>query len=142
MLEQLGLAPALESLASQAMRAHGLQVTLALEPLTERLPPPIELALFRAVQETLELAIQSAQTFYITIQLKQQDEPLILSLSVNGPARPVKPGLPATRRYLEKLGGIIKTGLNQSGELETVIIFARNPYLKNRLNLYSAQEEK
>ena len=142
MLEKLGLTPALESLASQAMRAHGLQITLALEPLPERLPPPIELALFRAVQETLELAIQQAQASYITIQLKQQDEHLILGLSVNSPVHSVEPGLPTTRSYLEQLGGIIKTELNQSGEFETVIIFALNPYLKNRLNLYSAQEEK
>lgn len=131
MLEKLGLAPALESLASQEMRVHGLQITLAFEPLPERLPPPIELALFRVVQETLEQAIQQAQASYITIQLKHQDEHLILSLSVNGPARPVEPELPATRRYLEQLGGIIKTGLNQSGEFETMIIFTLSPYLKS-----------
>lgn len=130
MLEKLGLAPALESLASQEMRVHGLQITLAFEPLPERLPSPIELALFRVVQEALEQAIQQAQASYVTIQLKHQDEYLILSLSVNGPVPPVEPGLPATRRYLEQLGGIIKTGLNQSGEFETVIIFALSPYLK------------
>lgn len=128
MLENLGLAPALESLASQEMRMHGLQITLAFEPLSERLPLPIELALFRAVQEALELAIQHTQGSYITIRLKYQDEYLILSLSLNNPARPVELGLPATRRYLEQLGGIIKTGLNQSGEFEATIIFALNPY--------------
>ncbi|GIK43816.1 MAG: hypothetical protein BroJett011_76490 [Chloroflexota bacterium] len=127
MLEKLGLAPALESLTSQEMRVHGLQITLAFEALPERLPPPIELALFRAAQEALEQAIQQAQTSYITIQLKYQDEHLIFRLGVSGPTHPIEPGLPATRRYLEQLGGIVKTGLNPSGEFETVIIIALSP---------------
>lgn len=130
MLEKLGLAPALESLASQEMRVHGLQITVAFEALPERLPPPIELALFRAAQEGLELAIQQAQASYITIQLKHQDEHLIFRLGVSGPTHPIEPGLPATRRYLEQLGGIIKTGLNPSGEFETVIIIGLSPYSK------------
>lgn len=141
MLEKVGLGPALESLAGQAMRQHGLQISLDIEPLPDRLPPQIELALFRAAQETLELAVRQAQASHLTIQLKKQHEHLIFSLSANGSAHPFEPGLPATRRYLEQWGGIIKTDLTQSGEFETVIILALSPYLNNRLNLSSAQEE-
>jgi signal transduction histidine kinase len=57
-LERLGLEPALETLASQIRRPHGLQITLTGMRLPERLPPQIELVLFRATQAALEQAIQ------------------------------------------------------------------------------------
>jgi serine/threonine protein kinase len=83
-LETLGLEPALESLASQVMRAHGLQVSLSLERMRERLPQQIELALFRAAQDALDRAVRHAHASQVTIRLERDEERLLFGLSDNG----------------------------------------------------------
>ncbi|MBE7552253.1 MAG: hypothetical protein HS126_14385 [Anaerolineales bacterium] len=122
-LESLGLTPALESLTGQAMRVHGLQITLALEPLRERLSASLELALFRVAQEALDEAINQGRASHIVIQLVRRDEQLIFSLTDNGAARPVDAALPTARPYLEKLGGVIQTGMNRYGNFEVTVSF-------------------
>jgi serine/threonine protein kinase/DNA-binding CsgD family transcriptional regulator len=134
-LESLGLEPALEALASQMMRAHGLQITLAMERLRERLPPQIELALFRTVQEALDRAIHHARASQVTIHLERSDEHLILSLTDNGIAAmdprnrlfPERPGFSAIRRRIERLGGTVEAGSGPRGGLELTVSFALEP---------------
>jgi DNA-binding CsgD family transcriptional regulator len=125
LLETLGLEPALEALASQAMRAHGLQVTLALERLRERLPPQIELALFRTAQEGLERAIREAHASQVTIRLERREKELVFKLADNGiaPARPAGGALRAARRRIEQLGGSLETSSGPHGGLELTIRF-------------------
>lgn len=109
-LETLGLAPALESLASQVMRAHGLQVTLALERLPDRLPAPVELALFRAAQDVLDRAVRHASASQVSIRLEHRDERLTLRLADNGIAADAGEALRASCQRVENLGGLVEMG--------------------------------
>ena len=68
-LEKLGLEPALERLANQATRAHGVHVHLDVQRLPERPSPPVELALFRAAQHELDNAIRDAHATQITMTI-------------------------------------------------------------------------
>jgi len=112
-LQTLGLEPALEALAGQIMRAHGMQVTLFLERLCKRLPPEIELALYRVAQDALDRALRWAHASQIIIRLELQDGRLLFSLSDNGTATPEgtqlgSNALDAARRRIEHLGGTIE----------------------------------
>jgi signal transduction histidine kinase/DNA-binding CsgD family transcriptional regulator len=112
-LQTLGLEPALEALAGQIMRAHGLQVTLFLERLCERLPPQIELALYRVAQDALDRALRWAHASQIIIRLELQDGRALFSLSDNGTATPEgaqlgSNALDAARRRIEHLGGTVE----------------------------------
>ena len=126
-LETLGLEPALETLASQAMRAHGLQITLALERMRERLPPQVELALFRATQEALDRAIRHAHASRMTIRLERRDERLLFCLSDDGTAAAGGGVLRAARQRIEQLGGTIETGVGPRGGFELTVGFAIEP---------------
>lgn len=129
-LEALGLEPALESLAGQVMRVHGLQVTLALERLSQRLSPRIELVLFRAVQDALDRAVRDARAARATICLEQRDERLLLTFSDDGTVKPDEEVLPAACRQIEQLGGIVETGISSYGGLELTAGFAIEPLVQ------------
>jgi DNA-binding CsgD family transcriptional regulator len=126
-LETLGLEPALETLASQAMRAHGLQVTLALERLRERLPPQVEMALFRTVQEALDFAIRHARASHVTIRLERRladtGERLILTFTDNGVAAVDRGTLRAAHQRIEQLGGTVETGIDPHGGFSLTVSF-------------------
>jgi DNA-binding NarL/FixJ family response regulator len=123
-LETLGLEPALEALASQAMRAHGLQITLALERMRERPPPQIELALFRAAQDALDRAIRHGHASQVTMRLERRDERLILSLSDDSIATADGDALRAARQRIERLGGTFETTIGRQGGFELTAAFA------------------
>ncbi|MBN1285679.1 MAG: protein kinase [Anaerolineae bacterium] len=122
-LEALGLEPALEALANRAMRAHGLQVTLGAARLRERLPPRVELALFRAAQDALERAARQSHASQVTIRLEQNDERLRFSFSDNGAVPTGSDLFRSARRRIEQLGGVVETGVNAHGGFELTITF-------------------
>jgi serine/threonine protein kinase/DNA-binding NarL/FixJ family response regulator len=127
-LHTLGLEPALEALASQAMRVHGLQVVMSLERMPDRPPPQIELALFRAAQDALERAVRHAHASQVTIRLQRRQGRLLLSLSDNGALTPgVKAGggegLRAARQRIEQLDGTFEASVGPYGGLELQIGF-------------------
>lgn len=84
LLETLGLEPALEALANQEMRASGVQITLHLRRLAERLPPAIELVLFRVTQAALAWAVKQAHATEISIYLERQNKNLLYRFGDNG----------------------------------------------------------
>jgi len=122
-LETAGLEPALEGLASQAMRAHGLQIRLALERMPERLPPEVELALFRAAQDALERTVRHAHASQVTMRLEYRDARLVLQLSDNGVGTAGGETLRAARQRIEQLGGTFDTSLGPHGGLELKVGF-------------------
>jgi signal transduction histidine kinase/DNA-binding CsgD family transcriptional regulator len=128
-LETLGLEPALEALIGQARRAYGLQINLAVMRLPERLPPRIELALFRATQAALERAIQQGHASEISIRLERQHERLIFHLADNGlnPAIQAEDTLSSVCQRLEQLGGVVKTGPIPEGGFELMVTFVFTP---------------
>jgi len=122
-LQTLGLEPALEALAGQVMRAHGMQVTLFLERLRERLSPQIELALYRVAQDALDRAMRWAHASQIIIRMELQDGRLLFSLSDNGTATPegaqvCSNALDAARQRIEHLGGTVEARTCPGGGLE------------------------
>jgi serine/threonine-protein kinase len=124
LLETLGLEPALELLASQAVRSHGLQIGLTLARLPERPPPQIELALFRAAQAGLERAVSLARATQAAIQLDYQAGRLVFKLADNGAAL-IGSGLAmqAVQRRVEQLGGLFESYHPPHGGFEVAISF-------------------
>jgi DNA-binding NarL/FixJ family response regulator len=122
-LEALGLEPALESLAGQFMRVHGLQVILAVERMEQRLPPPIELALFRTAQDALDRSARHAHASQVHIRLERQEEQLTFYLSDNGTTAVGTDMLRAARQRIERMGGAAKMGVSPQGGLELTIHF-------------------
>ena len=122
-LEKLGLEPALETLANQAMRVHGVHVHLELQRLPERLSPPVELALFRAAQHEMDRAIQEAHAMQLAIRLERQEQQLLFGFSDNGAI-----GQRLTRRgeiyqRLEQLGGVVESGIGTQGRFKVTCTF-------------------
>jgi two-component system sensor histidine kinase UhpB len=69
-LDDLGLVPALRTLAKQPSGAH---ISLHVDGLRDRLPPPIETALYRIAQEALTNANKYARATNVNIDLRCLD---------------------------------------------------------------------
>jgi DNA-binding CsgD family transcriptional regulator/signal transduction histidine kinase len=114
-LESMGLEPALEALASQEMRARGIQVVLDVTRLRERLPHPIELALFRAAQDALERAAIHARASQVIIRLVREDNWLTFGVHDNGLVTTGMDMMRPARVRIEALGGQVEMSLGASG---------------------------
>lgn len=123
-LESLGLEPALERLANQMIRTYGVQITLQIERLAERLAPLMELLLFRTTQELVEQAIQDGHANHITIRLTQQKEQLTYMVGDNGLAErsPLKA---TTAAQLQTAGGIVNGRFEPTSGFIWQIVFTR-----------------
>ncbi|MBN1874828.1 MAG: protein kinase [Anaerolineae bacterium] len=121
-LENLGLEPALETFANQVTRVYGVQIALSLERLPERAPYPIELALFRVVQDAVEDAIRQAKATRIAMRLTRQEKGLVLRLADNGSfaGRAVHKENDTLDMYarIERLGGSVARGKDRQGWFE------------------------
>ncbi|MCP4362025.1 MAG: protein kinase [Chloroflexi bacterium] len=122
LLDTLGLEPALEALVNQTMRTHGVQITLYLRRLHERLPSSIELILFRVTQDALALATKGGHATKIVIHLELEDAGLTYRFSDNGRSHPDNP-LQSTLPRIEGLGGEVEMGANEQGGLDMRIQF-------------------
>jgi signal transduction histidine kinase len=83
-LEDLGFIPALEMLARKADQQETLSVHLATTGMVRRLPPDLELAAYRIVQEALNNVIQHAQATHAWVEIRFGVEYLILSVRDDG----------------------------------------------------------
>ena len=68
-LDDLGLAPAIRSYAERALKGTATRFVLEADNLERRLPPEIETAAFRAVQEALGNAVRHGQAREISVVL-------------------------------------------------------------------------
>jgi PAS domain S-box-containing protein len=126
-LDDFGLVPALEFLAQCVSKRGALAVTVEAS-LDGRLPPPMETALYRIVQEALTNVCKHAQARRVTVRL-QQDAGMINCLVVDDgvgfdpsavcPAMKGGLGLIGMRERLAALGGTlsITTGRGQGTTL-------------------------
>jgi two-component system sensor histidine kinase UhpB len=80
-LDDLGLVPALRTLARQP---SGSEVSLHVDGLRERLPAPIETALYRIAQEALTNANKYARAEHVSIDLKCLDGHVRLQVRDDG----------------------------------------------------------
>jgi DNA-binding CsgD family transcriptional regulator/glucose-6-phosphate-specific signal transduction histidine kinase len=118
-LDTLGLEAGLESLASQTMLLHGIQINLALQRLHRRLLPNVELALFRTVQDVLFHAIGTAHASQMTIRLDHHGNHVVITLTDNGSDHSRTALQPSFQR-IRALGGVIETR-NRPDGVEVVI---------------------
>lgn len=82
-LDDLGLFPAIEFLAQGVSRRMGLPITM--EGSTEgRLPPLIETALYRIVQEALTNVTKHAQATRVTVRLQREVRKICCSIRDDG----------------------------------------------------------
>ena len=80
-LDDLGLVPALRTLAKQP---SGARISLHVDGLRERLPPPIETALYRIAQEALTNANKYARASRVDIDLRCLDGHVRLTVRDDG----------------------------------------------------------
>ncbi len=126
-LDTLGLEPALEALADQARRAHGLQVTLLAERLPDRPEPQIELALLRLAQDALDRAIRHARASLVTLRLALDESTLVFAFTDNGASFASTDMLRTARQRIEQLGGTVKLTVDADGSFALTVEFALEP---------------
>ena len=113
-LDELGLGPALREYAARYQEEQGLTVVLSLAKGDERLPAPLETALFRVVQEALANVAKHAQAQRVEIDLTYKQEGVNLRVTDDGrgfdpqaPRPGTHVGLWSMRERVEQLGGQI-----------------------------------
>jgi len=83
-LDDLGLVPAIRRLANEFQEETGTQVKIKTDQIPDRLSAPLELALFRIVQEGLTNVRKHAQAHTVSIRLAIEDAKVILSIQDDG----------------------------------------------------------
>ena len=84
MLDDLGLGPALRWLAEQTAQRSGFAVALNIPELEPRLPPEMETACFRIVQEALTNITRHAGATHVSIDLQREEAAMVLSVQDDG----------------------------------------------------------
>jgi signal transduction histidine kinase len=84
LLDDLGLVAAIEWYGEQRLKPHGVSFRLLEHTLTERLPPPVEIVLFRIVQEGLTNIVRHARANSVSVRLLQQQEDVTLEICDDG----------------------------------------------------------
>jgi two-component system sensor histidine kinase NreB len=115
-LADLGLYPAVRSLARRAQEAASLPVSVQLDGVPRRVPEEVELTAFRIVQEALTNALKYAQASIVTITIAFTGEALVIEISddgvgfdlaYTGAARP-RLGLTGMRERAALVGGSVR----------------------------------
>ncbi len=83
-LDDLGLVPAVEWLASRMSKSLSMKTECHTDGKVKRLPPEMELALFRIVQEALNNIAKHAQASTVLINVTFRSDKLAISLRDNG----------------------------------------------------------
>ncbi|HKQ61014.1 MAG TPA: ATP-binding protein, partial [Candidatus Polarisedimenticolaceae bacterium] len=118
-LDDLGLVPALRWYAERRLAAAGMTVRFEVGPLPERLPPALETALFRAVQELLNNVGRHAGAERVLVQVAAEGGRLVLEVEDDGagfdpaavrPARDEQRGLGllGVHERVELFGGTLR----------------------------------
>ena len=105
-LDDLGFIPALEMLAREADQNGQLSVSFSTTGEVRRLPPDLELAAYRIVQEALNNAIQHAQATRAWVEVRFEAEHLVLLVGDNGQGfeSPALPDALAQRGHFGLMG--------------------------------------
>lgn len=135
-LEEFGLVDALQDFALGVTRRSGVHILVAAEDYSGRLPSPIELTLFRVIQESIANAVRHSGTKQIHIRLVRDAQEVQVEIQDFGRGLPVQPtlgdtkflhrsgvGLAAMRERLTLVGGL----LNVESDPEGVTVLASVP---------------
>lgn len=115
MLDDLGLAAAVEWLAAEATRRLGMQVQVEVDDLDPEPGEPLAIAVYRMVQEALTNAARHARASRVQVRLRSRAGKLQLSVQDDGPGfplpvrgRPGSYGLLGMRERARLLGGRVE----------------------------------
>jgi signal transduction histidine kinase len=119
-LDDFGLAPALERLVETFSRRTGLSVTTHLAGLEERLPEPVESALYRIAQEGLTNIGKHAGASSASVVTRRAQMSIVMVIEDDGEgfdsdARRDGLGLVSMRERAELLGGTLTVESSQGG---------------------------
>lgn len=84
LLDDLGLVPAIAWYGEQRLKPLGIALNLEGNALENRLPPKMETALFRIVQEAIANVIRHARATEVSVRMDLQDNDLTLQITDNG----------------------------------------------------------
>jgi signal transduction histidine kinase len=105
MLDDLGLAPAVDWLLRGLARRHGVEVNLVQFGMAGRLPPDVEVAAFRIVQEAVTNVARHAQAAQCTVRLTAEGSWLFVDVEDDGVGfGPIVVAASGQRRGLGLLG--------------------------------------
>jgi signal transduction histidine kinase len=111
-LDELGLMPALREYVARYQEEQGLEVALTLPEGGERLPAPVETALFRIAQEALNNVARHAQARRVEVTMARDRGGVTLHIADDGqgfdpqaPRLGTHLGLWSMRERVEQLGG-------------------------------------
>ena len=82
-LDDLGLAPALEFLAGRVGKRSGLEITVH-DEIEDRLPVPVETALYRSLQEALMNVVRHAQASHVQVTVRELEGVLECAIQDDG----------------------------------------------------------
>ena len=116
-LDDLGLVPALHSYSDRYTQAWPIKVTFSAEGLKKRLPPNVELVLYRIVQEALTNVAKHSSARAVAVKLQRRSNIVTVTVSDNGKGFDVRGatqtdgsglGLFGMRERLALVGGAIE----------------------------------
>jgi signal transduction histidine kinase/ABC-type uncharacterized transport system substrate-binding protein len=135
MLDQAGLVFALEWYIDGFIKRSGIRVVLVVSPDLNRLPPDVEIALFRVVQECLINIHRHSGSSTAEIRLERRDVRVILEVEDQGRGLPangkvgeaddivsVGVGIPGMRQRLSQLGGSLVIETGDQGTIVTAVL--------------------
>ena len=109
-LDDYGLMPSLQTFLKEFEERHGVAATLSSEGVPERLPPPIETAIYRVVQEALTNVARHARARHVRVALATERGELRVRVDDDGVGLPPDGRHPGTgligiRERVQALGG-------------------------------------
>lgn len=112
-LDYLGLAPALEQYLHSISQQHGLTIAFEAPAIkSERLPPTVEIALYRIVQEAMTNIVRHAQASRVDVLIERRADGLVtvieddgVGFDIQAAMRSNRLGLLGMRERAETLGG-------------------------------------
>ncbi len=135
MLDEAGLEDAIRHYVDGFSERTGIEAKLQITPRFGRMPPDVELALFRVIQESLTNIQRHSQSLRATIQLHRSADEVKLEISDKGPAAsrreltvaPGSPfrlgvGIPSMHERVRLMGGTLEIESGSSGTTVRVTI--------------------
>lgn len=125
LLEEFGLASALQTYAEGFSRRTGIELKLGIPPEFGRLPRDVEMAIFRIVQEGLANIHRHSGSPLASVALDRHPQQVVLELLDWGRGllgRPAGVGLASMRERAQLLGGRFKISSSRDGTRITVIL--------------------
>lgn len=127
-LDELGLAAALDWLAETRLAAHGIRSDVAVEPSAEDLPEEVRRFLFRAARELVGNVVKHARASAARIEIRRNGTRVQLAVEDDGVGLAGTPlrsgdtfGLYSVGERLKALGGEMSVRTGRSGGLSVVL---------------------